>query len=1029
MRPVNPYIVGNPIKDQAGFFGRQDIFREVMQVLRQPASNAIVLYGQRRIGKTSVLLQLEKQLTHAVEFTPVYFDLQDKAAKSLTEVLYELSQHISKVTGHTVAKSSDFDRTGDYFRSVFLPEIAQKVASGGLVLLFDEFDVLDSPMRTQASEAFFPYLRQWMTDVQKVKFVFVIGRRPEDLSVRTMSTFKGIQSTRVSFLSARDAEDVARQSEKDGSLKWDKTAVQHVFDLTHGHPYFTQLLSSVVWENAYEAAPRDAPTVSAKDVEHAVLQALKFGANAFNWLWDGLPPAERVVVAAMAEVKDEVITQDKLIETLNQSGVRLVARELEFAPETLIDWEVLIESDGAYRFAVPLLQRWVLANRPLRRVKEELDRLDPLAETLFQGGQGFYNNSNLDAAEQQLREALKINPNHLKGRLLLGRILLEKGNLVESVDMFDAAYQYDERSARADLIKSLLALSETQEENLQLSTYERILKIQSDQPLANEKFRAIWVKRGEAAQAQENYEEAQRAFEQIGDTERIEKVRSLMHEKKLALDMQRADAYEKTGQWKSALDILLELTSEYPESETLGARLKTVRMNWRAESLRVLDAPGMEQNWVRVLELCDALEKDFPDDAEIKSHADRARAQLAVTQKYHEALGALQSGQTDQARQMLSQVLAENPKHLQAAHRLIEATYGKVNITHPIAWGAWLLVGFSSLLWILLGVAASGGLLWAILAMPRLRNSEDVPIEAVVLVVILLIALVSMGFIVYTGRVLEAAFQVDTRGRPSFRRALWIHFPFGMGLFYADPTAPRKWLYPFLSMMIPATLMVMFTIGPFLIKDSFEKTQEYNPEFFSYYEGGTYKGSVYRASEQSEDAAVIWNIAMGILGGMYLFSFADVLYAGWARGKSLVGHEPGQNARRVDAKSHALRLQSERETAEIAELKQASEKRNARQDVKSPPELSSETSKTDRFVYVILNDGIPLYHSLPSSNNWSVWLERGTQLSISGQIEEARLRIGKNGHYIEVEDSQGHKGFVTATAVSADPPSRKTLLV
>ncbi|HXD10124.1 MAG TPA: tetratricopeptide repeat protein, partial [Anaerolineales bacterium] len=602
MRPVNPYIVGNPIKDQAGFFGRQDIFREVMQVLRQPGSNAIVLYGQRRIGKTSVLLQLEKQLTQAVEFTPVYFDLQDKAAKSLTEVLYDLSQHISKVTGHTVAKSSDFDRTADYFRAVFLPEVAQKVASGGLVLLFDEFDVLDSPMRTQASEAFFPYLRQWMTDVQQVKFVFVIGRRPEDLSVRTMSTFKGIQSTRVSFLSEKDAEDVARQSEKDGSLKWDKTAIQGVFNLTHGHPYFTQLLCSVVWENAYEAAPHSAPTVSAKEVENAIGQALKFGANAFNWLWDGLPPAERVVVAAMAEVKDEVITQDKLIETLNQSGVRLVARELEFAPETLIDWEVLIETGGAYHFAVPLLQRWVLANRPLRRVKEELDRLDPLAETLFQGGQGFYNNNNLDAAEQQLREALKINPNHFKGRLLLGRILLEKGNLVESVDMFDAAYQYDERSARADFIKSLLALAETQEENLQLSTYERILKIQSDQPLANEKFRAIWVKRGEAAQTQENYEEAQRAFEQVGDTERIGKVRSLMHEKKLTLDMQRADVYEKTAQWKSALDMLLELTSEYPESETLRARVATARMNWRAESLKTLDAAEMEESWTKALE-------------------------------------------------------------------------------------------------------------------------------------------------------------------------------------------------------------------------------------------------------------------------------------------------------------------------------------------------------------------------------------------------------------------------------------------
>lgn len=116
MRAVNPYIVGNPIKDQSVFFGRQDVFRDVTQVLRQPGSNAIVLYGQRRIGKTSVLLQLEKQLAKSGEFTPVYFDLQDKAAKTLAEVLYELSQHISRVTGHPVARPGDFDPAGDYFR-------------------------------------------------------------------------------------------------------------------------------------------------------------------------------------------------------------------------------------------------------------------------------------------------------------------------------------------------------------------------------------------------------------------------------------------------------------------------------------------------------------------------------------------------------------------------------------------------------------------------------------------------------------------------------------------------------------------------------------------------------------------------------------------------------------------------------------------------------------------------------------------------------------------------------------------------
>lgn len=63
MQTINPYIAGNPIKDKDGFVGRDNIFRDVMQMLRHPGENAIVLFGQRRIGKTTVLLQLAQRLS------------------------------------------------------------------------------------------------------------------------------------------------------------------------------------------------------------------------------------------------------------------------------------------------------------------------------------------------------------------------------------------------------------------------------------------------------------------------------------------------------------------------------------------------------------------------------------------------------------------------------------------------------------------------------------------------------------------------------------------------------------------------------------------------------------------------------------------------------------------------------------------------------------------------------------------------------------------------------------------------------
>jgi len=71
------------------------------------------------------------------------------------------------------------------------------------------------------------------------------------------------------------------------------------------------------------------------------------------------------------------------------------------------------------------------------------------------------------------------------------------------------------------------------------------------------------------------------------------------------------------------------------------------------------------------------------------------------------------------------------------------------------------------------------------------------------------------------------------------------------------------------------------------------------------------------------------------------------------------------------------------------------------------------------FVYVIEDNGIPLYHFLPSSTNWTIWLPKDSKLSVI-EPEESLSSIGVYGHYIEVTDQKGNQGYVTATAVSIE---------
>lgn len=73
----NPYVAGAPIRDEAMFFGREQL---VERILRTLPNNSVMVYGPRRIGKTSLQYRLQRRLLDAdhpeYHFVPVMIDLQ-----------------------------------------------------------------------------------------------------------------------------------------------------------------------------------------------------------------------------------------------------------------------------------------------------------------------------------------------------------------------------------------------------------------------------------------------------------------------------------------------------------------------------------------------------------------------------------------------------------------------------------------------------------------------------------------------------------------------------------------------------------------------------------------------------------------------------------------------------------------------------------------------------------------------------------------------------------------------------------------
>lgn len=630
-RPVNPYIAGAPLRGERGFFGRQDTLDWVVRELCNPSTNALVLFGQRRIGKTTLLLQLQRRLSTEM-FLPVYFDLQDQATRPLGQVLADLADTIIERAGLQPLKSDLFDNQGYFFRRTVLKGLYQVLGERRPVFLLDEFDVLDlgtemTLSETAAAKTLFSFLRTLMIEDPYPAFVFVVGRRAEDLSLNFMSTFKASLVHEIWILDRESAEKLVRQAEANRSLHFTDNAVERILTLTDNHPYLTQLLCQRVWEQAYQGNPSKPPSIDIPEVEAAIPDVLEAGSHALVWLWNGMAPAEKIYTAALAEAAEEraIISENSVIQVLTAHAARLRTREVELAPRDLVKRRVLEEiGKQQYHFAVELFRRWVRLNKPVSDVKVELDRVDPVADRLHDIGLSFFNRRQWEDASRYFRDTLVQNPQHFRARLHLAEALLELGQTDEALTEMQQAYELDHEEARLPLARTLIIkaklLEKARDDDGALTIADRVLQISPNEQSAQEIKVAIWTRRGDSAFEHKDLEAALAAYVEAGQAEKVAEIEEKLRTQKV-IDLQRqVETLEKSKEYKKAMSCIEQLISDFPgEGDWERDKIRLMKKLELAENYRIAIQASDKRNPDYAKELFTqivALEPDYEDALE-----------------------------------------------------------------------------------------------------------------------------------------------------------------------------------------------------------------------------------------------------------------------------------------------------------------------------------------------------------------------------------------------------------------------------
>ncbi|NJM47453.1 MAG: AAA family ATPase [Alkalinema sp. RU_4_3] len=467
----NPYIIGRPVSEPSAFFDRETLFQFVVDNLEQNAQ-VLLLHGQRRIGKSSILTQIPVELAN-LPYSFVVLSLEGKSQKRLSQVLHELAVEIAEDLESPITPPSELHlrKQPDRFADEFLVSIQALMPGKKLVLLFDEFDSLGNFSPEAAATHLFPYLSQVIERHRFLHIIPVIGRRLEDLPT-LLGLFRTAPSYEIGLLDRASTYQLVTQPVQ-GVLHYEESALQAIFEFTAGHPYFTQVLCFAIFSAAREA---DWWQVTDEDVRQSIDRALELGEGGLAWFWDGLPIAERVFFSAAADVAElkqpastdfcgSEIKEGEPLSLLEDSGI-ILTECLHKAQRNLLDWKYLRQTRrvdapetvvrGSYRVTIELVRRWLVRRHGIKQEMWELEELNPEVRSFYEGAREARQRGDLTNAIRAYETVYTTNPNHLSTLFELAESLLTTEAFSQAMELYGRAYLVDPLRAKDGWIRSLL---------------------------------------------------------------------------------------------------------------------------------------------------------------------------------------------------------------------------------------------------------------------------------------------------------------------------------------------------------------------------------------------------------------------------------------------------------------------------------------------------------------------------------------------------------------------------------------------
>jgi len=301
--PHNPYIVGNPIKTKAMFFGREDDFQFVIRKIGMGTTNQIVVFcGDRRSGKTSILFQIMNGRL-GKKFLPVLIDMQIlagvKSDLEFFKTVIEVACSAVNLSGLSLEKVSK--QAGDFsiehYFEAFLFFIKKEFPEKIVLFLLDEYELIEAKIRDRSlSESVVHYLAGILESNYRISFIFTgstnLENRKEEFWKILLS--KSIYR-KISYLSRNDTCRLIADPLHE-YIEYPEDILFMIYRLTGGQPFYTQVICQNLVDILMEEERNDP---ASDDLKRVIKDIVANPLPQMIYSWNNLSDWTRLILSAL----------------------------------------------------------------------------------------------------------------------------------------------------------------------------------------------------------------------------------------------------------------------------------------------------------------------------------------------------------------------------------------------------------------------------------------------------------------------------------------------------------------------------------------------------------------------------------------------------------------------------------------------------------------------------------------------------------------------------------------------------------